>query len=79
MRLTKNILEDLVSCINEETNSNYVLEKNIGGYQMYLIGENGKCVNGLFGSTFERYSLSEMYRYLLGLLTAIRYYNKLKK
>lgn len=78
MRLTQNIIENLVNCVNEETNSNYVLEKNIGGYQMYLIGENGKCVNGPFGFTFERRSLFEMYHYLLGLITAIRN-NKLEK
>lgn len=79
MRLTRNIIENLVNCVNEETNSNYVLEKNIGGYQMYLKGEKGKCVDGPFGFTFERRSLSEIHHYLLGLITTIRYYNNLKK
>lgn len=46
---------------------------------MYLKGEKGKCVDGPFGFTFERRSLSEIHHYLLGLITTIRYYNNLKK
>lgn len=78
MKITKKIIQELVNCVNEETNSNYVLDHNVYGYQMYLIGQNGKVVNGPFGFSFERRSLSEMHNYLLGLLSAIRYYNKIK-
>lgn len=80
MKATRRMIENLVKCVNEETNSSYVLEyNNLYGYQMYLLGENGVCHNGLFGFTVERRSANAMKDYLFGLLAAIRYYNNLKK
>lgn len=65
----KQIIKNKVEMLNELTGENYTYDyvSSYGGYQMYIIGENGRQFTGWLGF-HGRYKPTEFIAYLDGLL-----------
>ncbi len=68
MKITKKILENAVQTLNMLSVEQYILDKGIGGYRLYII-EDGKILSGRFGIL--AYTKAEtLFLYISGLIQA---------
>lgn len=68
MKITKKILEGAVQTLNDLSVEQYILDKGVGGYRLYIM-ENGQIISGRFGVI--TYTKAEsLFLYISGLIQA---------